>query len=301
MSNNQPALLVTGASGQLGRRVVELLLEAGEKSIIATTRAPDNLADFSEQGVTVREADFDDPASLTQAFAGADRLLLISTDAMDMPGRRIKQHQNAVKAAADAGVRHVLYTSIINPDADSPIAVVPDHRATEAALTESTLDWTFLRHNIYAEVALRTLNQAVQMGQLFSAAGDGKTGYVTREDCAQTAAATLRANFDGRRTLDITGPAAVSQAELASIAANVTGQPVAYVSLEPDVMMQNMLNAGLPQPLVEMLITFQAGTAQSRLDVVSSTVAELTGHEPTSVADFLAAHREALLAPPPAH
>jgi NAD(P)H dehydrogenase (quinone) len=130
-------LLVTGASGHLGRRVLELLLETQTGQIIATTRTPEKLADFAQRGVIVRQADFDDPASLVTAFTGADRLLLISTDVIGVPGLRIQQHTNAVKAAEEAEVSHVVYTSLINPEPGTPIAIAPDHYETELALAQS--------------------------------------------------------------------------------------------------------------------------------------------------------------------
>src|SRR5262249_19713219 len=137
-------LLVTGASGHLGRRVLELLLEAGAGQIIAATRTPEKLADFAQRGVVVRHADFDDPASLAEAFKGAERLLLISTDAIGTPGLRIQQHTNAIKAAEEAGVSHVVYTSLINPEPGTPIAIAPDHYGTEQALAQSKLGFTVL-------------------------------------------------------------------------------------------------------------------------------------------------------------
>ena len=139
MSSNHTSsiLLVTGASGHLGRQVVELLLETHSGTIIAVTRTPEKLADLSRRGVIVLQADFDDPASLVQAFQGVDRLLLISTDALDAPGRRINQHRNAIKAAEQAGVKHVVYTSLMNPGPDSPVFLAPDHSTTEEALKES--------------------------------------------------------------------------------------------------------------------------------------------------------------------
>ncbi len=182
--NHQPVLLVTGASGHLGRHVIELLLEARAGTIIATTRTPEKLADFSAQGVLVRQADFNDPASLSEAFAGVDRLLLISTDVLGEPGLRLRLHRAAIKAAQEAGVSHVVYTSLVGPGPDSPVLFAPDHYGTETALADSTLDWTVLRNNIYAEILLGSLGQAMQTGQLFSAAAQGKTAYVTREDCA---------------------------------------------------------------------------------------------------------------------
>lgn len=297
MSETQgTTLLVTGASGNLGRRVVELLLEAGAGQIIATTRTPDALADLASRGVIVRRADFDDPASLVEAFAGADRLLLISTAIFGE--QRVKQHLAAIKAAEDAGVKHVIYTSLMNPGPDSPIILAPDHYATETALSNSGLSWTVLRENLYTETLIQALAGAVQMGQLFSAAGDGKAAYITREDCARASAAALASSFDGRRTLDITGPEALSQADLAKLASELSGKSVTYVPLEAGVMIDNMVAAGLPPFIAELLVSFNTAVAQGKLENVSSAVEDLTGQKSTSVAEFLAAHVEALQGTP---
>ncbi len=287
--NHQPVLLVTGASGHLGRRVIELLLEARAGTIIAATRTPEKLADFSAQGVLVRQADFNDPASLSEAFAGVDRLLLISTDVLGEPGLRLRQHRAAIKAAQEAGVSHVVYTSLVGPGPDSPVLFAPDHYGTETALADSTLDWTVLRNNIYAEILLGSLGQAMQTGQLFSAAAQGKTAYVTREDCARAAAAALTSSFNGRRTLDITGPEALSQADLAALATQIAGKPITYIPLELEQLIQGMVGAGLPQPIAETYASIDTAMAQGQFDVVSKGVEELTGTKPASVIEFLTA------------
>ncbi|MCC6616082.1 MAG: SDR family oxidoreductase [Anaerolineae bacterium] len=291
----QATLLVTGASGHLGRRVIELLLEAQAGPIVASTRTPDKLADFSARGVDVRQADFDDPASLAAAFAGVDRLLLISTDAVGQPGYRINQHVSAVKAAEAAGVKHVLYTSIVNPGPDTPVVLSADHLATETALEASSMGWTFLRNNIYADILPVSLNRALQMGSLYAAAADGKAAYITREDCARAAAAALADTFEGRRALDITGPEALSQADLASIASAIAGKPLTYVALPVETMIDNMVSAGLPRPAAAAYASFDQGIAEGKFDVVTSAVEELTGRQPMRIADFLAAERETLM------
>jgi NAD(P)H dehydrogenase (quinone) len=294
-SNSHRTLLVTGASGHLGQRVIELLLEANAGHVIAATRTPEKLAHLAARDVEVRKADFDDPSTLTEAFAGVDRLLLISTDALDGTDRRQVQHRNAVNAAAQAGVTHVVYTSLTNPEPGSPIAIAPDHYATEQALAASSLDWTVLRNNVYTDFLLQSLPHAVATGQLVVVAGEGKTGYVTREDCARAAAAALAAHDSGRTTLDITGPAAITQAELAQIVSEVSGRPVAYVPVTADAIVAGMVAAGLPQPVAEVYVTFGVGAADGTLAVASSAVADLTGNAPQSVHEYLAAHREALL------
>lgn len=286
---NKPTLLVTGASGQLGRRVVELLLEAQAGTIIAATRTPEKLEAFSQRGVIVRHADFNEPDSLAEAFTGVDRLLLISTDVLGEAGLRLKQHRTAVKAAEEAGVSHVVYTSLINPGPESAVLFAPDHYGTETALAESKLNWTVLRNNLYADLLSASLGQAIEMGQLFSAAGDGKIAYVTREDCARAAAAALASSFNGRQTLDITGPESLSQADLAKIATKISGKQVTYVPLELDVLIQNMVAAGLPRPVAETYASIDTAAAQGQFDTVSDAVEELTERKPISVEEFLAA------------
>jgi NAD(P)H dehydrogenase (quinone) len=294
--DNRRTLLVTGASGHLGRRVVELLLEANAGHIIAATRTPEKLADLVARDVEVRKADFDDPSSLADAFACVERLLIISTDVLDGTDRRIVQHRNAVNAAERAGVKHVVYTSLTNPEPASPIAIAPDHYATEQALAASSLGWTVLRNNVYTDYQVPSLMRAVSSGQLVAAAGTGGVGYVTREDCARAAAAALAAHSQERKTLDITGPAIVTQADLALIASAITGRPVTYVPVAPDAIIDGMVAAGLPKPVAKAYASFDIGIAQGTLAVASNAVAELTGQAPQSVHDFLATHRDALLA-----
>lgn len=288
-------LLVTGASGHMGQRVLELLLEAGHTRLIATTRTPDKLAAFAARGVQVRHADFDDSASLVGAFEGADRLLLISTDALDRPGRRLTQHRSAVEAARQAGVKHIVYTSIVHAEPDSPVAVAADHYGTEQAIRASGLGYTILRNSLYAELMIDTVKRAIVTGQLIAAAGDGKVAYVTREDCARAAAAALAAEFDGQRILDITGPQALSQAEVAAIASRLSGREVTYVAIPHSALVDGMVGAGLPRPVAEIYASFDAGIAAGVLDVAPGALQQLTGQAPMGLEDFLTAHREAIL------
>lgn len=288
-------LLITGAAGQLGRRVLELLLEAKAGPIIATTREPDALAAYAARGVDVRKADFDDEASLAAAFKGAARALLISTDALDRPGRRLAQHLAALRALGQAGVRHVVYTSFVNPHPGTPVLISADHRETEAALAASAFDFTILRNNIYMDMMLQSLPQAIATGQLFDARGNGAAGFVTREDCARAAAAALAQDTGGRRTLDITGPEALTSDDVAAIASKITGRPVPHVSIPPGALKEGMVAHGLPAPIADLLVSFDLAISQGDFAVASDTVRQLTGKAPQSVKEFLTAHREALL------
>jgi len=295
MSNktSSPTLLVSGASGHLGYRVIELLLEMGAGPIVATTRTPAKLADLAARGVEVRQADFDNAASLAAAFKGVDRMLLISTDTLDQPGHRIAQHVAAIKAADAANVQHIVYTSITNPTPDNPAFVVPDHSATEAALQSSRPGYTILRNNLYMDLLLGTVTQAVQLGALYSAAGDGKAGYVTREDCARAAAGALAAPFEGRRVLDVTGPAALTQVDIAALASHLSGKQISYVALPVEALVKNMVAAGLPEPIAAAYATFDVGIARGKFDVVTDSVEALSSHKPIAAADFLGAYWKA--------
>lgn len=282
-------LLVTGASGHLGQRVIELLLESGADSIIATTRNPEKLAHFANRGVIVRYANFDEPQSLVSAFAGANRMLLISTDALDEVGKRLKQHQIAVKAGKEAGVSHIIYTSLISAD-DSPVLFAPDHAGTEQAIIESGVGYTILRNNLYMDLLVQSIPQAYQMNGLYGATADGKTAYITREDCAKVAAAALSASFDGNRILNITGAEAVSQADIAQIATHLTGKSLAYHPIPLEALIQGMTGAGLPLPVAEAYASIDIAIAQGKMGIVSSDFTTLTGHTPTSISDFLKTH-----------
>jgi len=296
MSNNGP-LLVTGASGHLGRRVVELLLDsprANGRKLIAVTRSPEKLAELAARGVEVVAGDFDHPGTLQAPFAGVERALIISSDALDRPGRRLEQHLAAVHAAHAAGVRHVVYTSLTNPGPQSPITLAPDHWGTESAIRESGMSYTVLRNNMYTDHLLMWLPHAVSAGKLVNAYADGAVSYVTREDCAQAAAATLSESFEGKAVLDITGPTAIAQSELAAMVSEVTGKPVEYVAVSPEAATQNLQRAGMPLPIARLLVSFEVAATRGQLAVTSSAVRELTGKAAQGVREFLSANRAAL-------
>lgn len=291
----KPALLVTGASGHFGRKAVELLLEQNAGPIIATTRDPAKLADLAARGVDVRAADFDDPSTLAAAFAGAERLLLVSTDTVDGTDRRLNQHRNAVAAAEAAGVRHVVYISAPAPYPTPEPSLISSHYGTEIALAASGLDWTILRNNIYLEILLLGLPHAIETGQLFSATGTGGRSYVSRDDCVRTAVAALAGATSGRTILDVTGPEAVTQDEIAAIASELLGKTVQHIAVPAEGLRQGLLGAGLPPAMADGLVAFDVAASEGYHAIVTDTVERLTGRKPLSVRDFLVANQAALL------
>jgi len=279
---------VTGASGQLGRRVADLLLARLDPGdVVLLTRSAETLAAHAGRGAAVRAADFDDPSSLVDALEGVDRMLLIS--AVDL-GRRAAQHRAAIEAAEAAGVRHVLYTSIPNPESGIA-AAAPSHLATEQALRDSGLAWTFLRNNLYAEFQVPVVAQAIESGRLVTSAGDGRTAYVSRDDCAAAAAAVLVQDGHEDRAYDITGPEAIGAQELAALAAELGGRRVEVVLVDDDALIAGMVETGTPEVVARIVASFPAATREGLLGSVSSAVEDLTGTPARSLRDVVAAHR----------
>jgi len=289
MSSLKETVLVTGGSGHLGSLVIEHLLKHYEGQIITTTRNPEKLA---IQGVTVRLADFDKPETLTEAFAGAQRLLLISTDSVGVPGQRIQQHKNAVEAAVQAGVKHIVYTSVPNPEPGSACLIAPDHYATEQLIKSSGLSYTILRNNLYSEFLIPSLQQAVASGILGSATGDGATAYVTRLDCALSAASALITSSTDNKILDVTGPDAITGSELAQIASDISGKSIQFVPLETAKVIEIFESIGLPNEMAQLYASFNTASAKGEYSQVSETVHLLSGQSPLSLKQFLTDNRQ---------
>jgi NAD(P)H dehydrogenase (quinone) len=285
--------LVTGASGHLGRLAAETLLDAKAGKVIAATRDPAKLNALATRGAELRRADFDDPNSLTAAFAGVDRLLLVSTDALDKPGRRLAQHRNAIAAAAKAGVKHIVYTSAPNARPLGRSGILDDHYWSEQALAASSLDWTILRNHIYAEISLMGLPHAIATGKLFTATGSGGRSYVTRDDCARAAAGALL-KATGRGIFDVTGPNPITQNELAQLVSTLTGRQIVHVPVGGADLAKGLGGAGLPPLLVEALVDFDIDAAQGFHAIVTPVVKYFSGRAPTPLADFLNSNRAAL-------
>ena len=285
---------ITGASGQLGRRVVELVVERiGAKRVVAITRSPEKLADLAAQGVDVRVGDFSQTESLATVLSGIDRLLIISVDDV-REGVRPLLHGNAIRAAKQAGVQHIVYSSAIKPQY-SPILFLRDHAATEQLVVESGLAYTILRNNFYFEAVLQSATQAAASGATYSAAQGGAAGYVSREDCARAAAAVLTRGGHEGAIYDITGSAAWSQEELVGELSKLLGRTITYVPVTEDALRQGLVANGLPPHVAEFVVGIDHGVRLGALDVVSHAVERLTGTPPETLPAFLARNKEALV------
>lgn len=287
-------IAITGASGHFGQRVLHHLLNTlavPAARIVATTRQPAKLDAWAARGVNVRAVDFEDAATLATAFAGVERALLISTDALDRPGRRLAQHRAAIDAMARAGVGHVVYTSCPQPE-DSPLLIAPDHDGTEKALQASTLaGWTVLRNHWYFENLFMFMASALASGQWYTADGGQGSADISRDDLARAAATVLAGSETGKHTYTLSGGEALTKADFARRVSAATGRPVEVVQVPLEGLVQGMVAAGLPEPLAHVFASFDTNTAAGRVAEVTGDYQRITGELPQSFDAWLAAHR----------
>lgn len=278
-------IVITGASGQLGRLVIEALLQtvpAGE--IVAAVRNPEKVADLAARGVQVRVADYDQPASLAAAFAGADKLLLISANEV---GRRVPQHRAVIDAAKAAGVGLLAYTSILHADS-SPLPLAAEHQETEALIRASGVPAVILRNGWYTENYLAGIPTALQYGVVLGCAGDGRIASAARADYAAAAAAVLTRDDQAGRIYELAGDASYTLAELAAEIAKQSGQAVNYQNLPESEFKAALLGAGLPDFLATLLAESDAGASKGGLFDDSHQLSQLIGRPTTSLANMVA-------------
>jgi NAD(P)H dehydrogenase (quinone) len=227
-------IIISGASGDLGQRVTKSLLETVPAAeIILLTRNPEALEETAAKGVQIRQADFDDTDTLSDAMQGGTVLLMISTLSI---GRRVEQHNNAINAAKSAGVSHIVYTSSIGIQPHTPSISGQEHYATEQLIRASGLTFTILRNSWYAEVIpVFLLKPAIETGAMVMSTDNGCVAPVARQDCANAAAAVL-ANPDKHAgsVYEITGPALYNLAEIAALSSAVSGKSIKFVNVSHD-------------------------------------------------------------------
>lgn len=271
-------IAVTGASGQLGRLVMEgLLARVPAENIVAAVRNPSKVADLAARGVVVRTADYAKPETLDAAFAGVDRLLLISSSEV---GGRVPQHRNVIEAAGRAGVGLVAYTSILHADA-TPLGLGAEHRETEALLRASGLPHVLLRNGWYTENYLASLPAALQHGAFAGSAGDGRIASAARADYAAAAVAVLTGDGHAGKVYELAGDTAYTLAELAAEVSRQTGRQIGYTNLPQAEYCAMLVTVGLPEPIADLLADSDAGAARGGLFDDSRQLSALIGRPTT--------------------
>ena len=275
-------IAITGASGQLGRLVIdELLTTTPASEIIALVRNPESISDLAERGVTVRQADYNEPGTLIEALKGIKKLLLISSSEV---GQRAQQHQNVINAAKENGIELIAYTSILHADT-SPLGLAEEHRATEAMLSESGIPFALLRNGWYSENYTAGIPAALQLGTLYGCAGDGLIASAARTDYAAAAAKVITLDNQGGKTYELSGDKAYTLAELAAEISQQTGKEIGYVNLPEADYASALEQAGLPAPLAHMLADSDTGASQEGLYDNSQTLSGLIGRSTTTIAE----------------
>ncbi|KAB6717807.1 MULTISPECIES: SDR family oxidoreductase [Roseobacteraceae] len=277
--------LVTGASGQLGQRVIDALAARVAKSdIIALVRSEKAAEDYAAKGIATRFGDYTDKAKLEAAFAGVDRLLLISSSEI---GQRAAQHGNVIAAAKAAGVSFIAYTSILNAQ-DSAMALAEEHKATEDMLAASGIAHTLLRNGWYSENITMTLDQDLELGQHFGAAGAGKLATATRQDYADAAAVVLAGGHDGE-VLELAGDEGYTLADYAALVSELSGKAVTYTDMPEAAFTEALVGAGLPAGFAAILADSDAKAAEGALFDDSKTLSKLIGRPTEPIAETIKA------------
>ncbi|AKF85204.1 hypothetical protein MFUL124B02_10440 [Myxococcus fulvus 124B02] len=274
-------IAVTGATGHLGRLVIDQLLrKVPATQVVAVVRSPDKAKDLAERGVQVRQGDYEKPATLDAAFQGIDSLLLISSNEV---GKRLRQHEAAIAAAKKAGVQHITYTSLLHANT-SGLSLAPEHLATEKALRASGIPFTLLRNGWYLENYTENLGSALQHGVLLGAAKEGRIAAAARADFATAAVAVLTTPGHEGKVYELAGDSPFTMAELAAEVSRQSGKPVAYNDLPQDKYEETLRGFGLPGPVAQMLASADAGIARGELDDRSGELRRLIGRDTTPLA-----------------
>lgn len=278
-------IAVTGATGQLGRLVLDELLTRQEPgSLVAIVRDAAKAGDLVARGVQVRVADYSDAEALAAALTGVDRLLLVSGSEV---GSRVAQHANVVNAAKAAGVGFIAYTSVLAADT-TELILAPEHKATEELIRASGLDFTFLRNGWYTENYAQTVATAKQTGAVVAAAGEGRVASATRADYAAAAAAVLSSAGHEGRTYELSGDYAWDFKELATAITQITGREVVYRPVSAPELVEVLTTAGLDEGTAGFLAALDTDTEAGLLATVTGELSRLIGRPTTPLLQALA-------------
>lgn len=275
---------VTGASGQLGRLIIENLLgKVAPEKIVALVRDPTKIADLKTRGITVRTFNYDSPSTLAPALEGVEHLLVISSSEV---GRRTEQHRAVIEAAAVSGVTFLAYTSILHADT-SPLGLAVEHLATEALLEKSGVPYALLRNGWYTENYTASAPIALQHGALLGSTGNGRISAASRADYAKAAAIVLTQANPAKAIYELAGDESFTLADFAQAITDISGKPVEYHDLPEAEYKAALISAGLPDWLAELLANSSARASGGALFDDSHTLSSLIGHPTTPMRSTL--------------
>ena len=281
-------ILVTGATGHLGKAVINFLLQKGIKAdnIIALVRDEAKAVDLKEKGIILRKGDYHDYASLVPAFKEVEKLLLVSSGDFN---DRSQQHINVVNAAKEAGVKHILYTSVHGRE-DKPSVipfVVQSHLDTEEAIKKSGIHYTILRNTLYADMLPMFLGEKVTETGVFIPAGNGKTPFATRLDMAEAAAVVLTTSGHEDKVYSIASSTVYSFSDIAATLSELAGKTIPYIDADPVQYKEALTQAGVPQEYIGIMGGFAEAIKQDEFNAASNDLEKLLGRKPASLKEFL--------------
>jgi NAD(P)H dehydrogenase (quinone) len=281
-------IVVTGATGKLGRLVVNgLLAKLSPTDVAIAVRDPQKAAEFAARGVSVRRADYNEPTSLEQAFAGADTVMLISSNEV---GRRVAQHEAVIEAAHKRGVKLLAYTSLLRADT-SGLAIAEEHRQTEKAIRASGIPFVFLRNGWYIENHTDQIPTILQHNAIVGAAGEGRFASATRQDYADAAVAVLTNGGQENTVHELAGDGAFTLSEFAAELSKQTDRTITYNNLPPEEYKGVLAGAGLPEPFVNVLVDSDVQASRGALHGSSADFRRLIGRPTTPLSAAIAAAR----------
>lgn len=279
-------IAVTAATGRLGHHVIEgLLKKLPPGQLVAAVRDPKKAADLAARGVAVRHADYDDSASLEAAFRGVERLLLISASEV---GKRLPQHTRAIEAAKKAGVKLVVYTSLLGAET-ARMQLANEHRETERLLRASGLPFVILRNGWYLENYTETLAPALQHGAILGSAGEGRIAAASRRDYADAAVAVLTSAGHEGKVYELAGDEGFTLAQLAAEVSRQSGKPVKYADVPEAEYAKALAGFGVPEPMARVLADSDVGITRGELQGGSDDLRRLIGRPTTKLSDAVAA------------
>lgn len=282
-------IAVTGATGQLGSQIIDHLIRRGvpPTQIVAVDLESSRAGSLSELGVEVRFADYNQPETLSKAFAGVEKVLFVSAPT-GPDATRVVQHQAGIDAALEADVALFAYTSVTRAPTNT-MGLAPVHRATEEAIAASGLPAVILRNGWYAENHTAALQQALSYGAVMGSAGEGRMAAATRADLAEAAAVVLTSDDQAGKVYDLTGDSAWSLSELAAEASAQSGTAVVYTDLPAEEYRGALQEMGLPEPVVELIVDADVAIAQGILDHTTNDLATLLGRPTVALPEIVAA------------
>ena len=273
-------IVITGANGQLGRLVIDVLLRrVPAERIVAAVRSVEKASDIAAMGVQVRQADYNQPASLEAAFQGADRLLLISSSEI---GQRVGQHRAVIDAAKRSGIQLLAYTSVLHA-ATSVLALAQEHRETEAAILDSGLPFVLLRNGWYTENYTAGVASALALGAVYGCAGEGRISSAARADYAEAAATILTSDDPAGQIFELAGDTSYTLSDFAAAISRQIGQPISYVNLPEADYRNALIGAGLPEPLAGLLADSDTGASHGALFDEGKQLSQLLGRPTTGL------------------